>query len=820
MFIDAILPIPVPKLLTYRVPTQYIKYITQGSRILVPLGVKRITTGLVASIHSQQPAHPTKEIIDILDEKPIVHPIQLKFFTWLSHYYLCTMGEVMLAALPNGLRLSSQSRIQLHPTADIAATPLSEKAKRLIAALQCRPDLTYTEATTVLGQKHIHPLIKSLLHQKLILLFEKVKEKYVPKKVKYVRLHTRHIQHAHNIKETIETLAHNKKQLDVLLQYLSKVPLQEPCSPETHSIEKKVLIQTGISPSALQTLIKKQVLVEDTFVVSRFAQQPSQAQVLPTLSQAQSEALAAIIQQFEEKETVLLHGVTASGKTEVYMHLIEPILARGGQILYLLPEIALTTQMVKRLQAIFGNKVGVYHSKYTDNERVEVWNNVLQGQCNFILGTRSAIFLPFNQLRLVIIDEEHETAYKQFDAMPRYHARDAALALAHHHHAKVVLGSATPAIESFYNAQNGKYGLVKLQERFGKTALPEVILTDLRIARAQKTLHEDFTKVLLEALHQTLVRQEQAIIFQNRRGYASYIMCAHCASVCMCTQCAVSLTYHQSRNHLRCHYCGYQAQVPPHCPTCGSGQLKNVGFGTEKLEETLQLFFPEKSVQRMDLDTTRGKHSYEKLITALEQRDIDILVGTQMLTKGLDFSQVALVGILDIDRLLYFPDFRANERCFQLLTQVSGRAGRREKQGQVIIQTTNPRHPILQETLRHDYAHMYARELKERQQFLYPPYVRLIKITLKHEREDWVGDAAHALAKRLQQRLEQGVSDPQTPLIPKIKRQYFKDIWVKIKKKSAAHLTCTKRVITQESRYVLNDKRFKQVGIIFDVDPI
>jgi primosomal protein N' (replication factor Y) len=512
--------------------------------------------------------------------------------------------------------------------------------------------------------------------------------------------------------------------------------------------------------------------------------------------------------------------VTASGKTEVYTQLIQEVLQGGGQVLYLLPEIALTTQMVKRLKIIFGNQVGVYHSRYSDNERVEVWNSVLQGECSFVLGTRSAIFLPFDHLSLIIVDEEHESSYKQFDAMPRYHARDAALVLAQYHHAKVLLGSATPSIESYYNAQNGKYGFVALQERFGKAALPEIILSNVRIERAKKALREDFTQVLLEALQQTLDQQEQAIIFQNRRGYAPYITCEACAWVPMCTQCAVSLTYHQFNNNLRCHYCGYNIKVPPACHICDSHRLKTIGFGTEKLEETLQLFFPEKKIQRMDLDTTRGKYSYDKLIEALEQGSTDILVGTQMLTKGLDFGQVSLVGVLDVDRLLYFPDFRASERCFQLLTQVSGRAGRREKQGKVIIQTNNPQHPVLKDVVRHDYEQMYHRELGERKQFLYPPYARLVKITLKHTDKNLVGAAASMLAHGLRKQLENGVLGPQTPLITKVKNQYLMDVWVKIKKDTEKRLLFTKQVITQEGRRVLLDKTFKQVKVLFDVDPI
>jgi primosomal protein N' (replication factor Y) len=819
-FADVILPIPLPKLLTYLVPEAFIARIARGSRVLVPLGTQKVLTGLVEQIHTKLPDYLTREIIDVLDEAPIINPIQLRFFHWLAAYYLCTIGEVMLAALPNGFRLSSQSKIQLHPEVDLSAANFSKQELRLVAALARRTELTYVAAAAAVGQKNIYYLIKSLLRKQAILLFEEVKDKYTPKKAKRVRLSQVYTQSQTALQDLFGALEQRSKQFDVLLKYVSLVPIHQAPKLEDYFVDKKEFTQTGISSAALQTLINKQIFVEEEVIISRFGQTNSAVQSFPSLSQAQKEALDTIHQQFQDKDTVLLHGVTASGKTEVYMQLIQEILQGGGQVLYLLPEIALTTQMVKRMKRTFGDQVGVYHSRYSDNERVEVWNSVLQGTCSFVVGTRSAIFLPFDHLSLIIVDEEHETSYKQSDVMPRYHARDAALVLAQQHHAKVLLGSATPSLESYYNAQNGKYGFVVLQERFGQAALPAIVLANVRVERERKTLREDFTKVLLEALKQTLDQQEQVIIFQNRRGYAPYIVCEACAWVPMCIQCAVSLTYHQYNNNLRCHYCGYNSKVPPTCHICDSHQLRNVGFGTEKLEETLQLFFPEKKVQRMDLDTTRGKYSYDKLIEALEQGSTDILVGTQMLTKGLDFGQVSLVGVLDVDRLLYFPDFRANERCFQLLTQVSGRAGRREKQGKVIIQTSNPQHPILKDIVQHDYERMYRRELIERKQFLYPPYVRLIRITLKHIDKDLVGAAANMLANGLRKQLGSVLLGPQTPLITKVKHQYLMDIWVKIKKDTEKGLLFTKQVVTQEGRQIVHNKNFKQVQVLFDVDPI
>lgn len=817
-FVDIILPIPLSTPLTYRIPAPLTKLLARGTRVLVPLGKKKIVTGIVAQIHIKSPSYPTKVIVDVLDPVPLIKPVQLTYFHWLAAYYMCTIGEVVRAALPNGLQLSSQSQIRLHPQADLTSLHFSHQELQLIALLQQRTSLTYAEAAAAMKQKSVHDLVNALLSKKVILLFEEVREKYTPKKVKIVSLHASYIRDKLALQDLFRVLERNNKQLEVLHKYLSLVSAHHVAQQKDYNVAKKALIQTGISPSSLQTLLKKGILVEQVVIVSRLHRMSPTNQPLPTLSQAQSLALVAIRHQFRDKDTVLLHGVTASGKTEVYIRLIQETLQGGGQVLYLLPEILLTTQMVKRLQKIFGDRVNVYHSRYADNERVEVWTRVAQGTCAFVLGTRSALFLPFDHLRLIIVDEEHETSYKQCDSVPRYHARDVAIILAQHHHAKVLLGSATPSIESYYNAQCGRYGLVTLQERFGQSVAPKIILTDVRIARQQKALHEDFTKVLLEALQATLDRQEQAIIFQNRRGYASYIICKNCAWVPMCKQCAVSLTYHQYSNALHCHYCGYTSKVPPICDVCAMSQLSNVGSGTEKLEETLQFFFLEKHIQRMDLDTTRGKYSYENIIASLEAGHIDILVGTQMLTKGLDFDRVSLVGVLDIDRLLYFPDFRAGERCFQLLTQVSGRSGRRVQQGSVIIQTNNTHHPVLQDLVKNDYERMYRRELQERKQFRYPPYVRLVRITLRHTDSHLVYAAATRLADRLRIRLTQGVLGPQSPLIAKLKQQYVMDIWVKIKKDAAERLVATKRMIAQESRWVL--KKFKKVSIVFDVDPM
>lgn len=821
LFARIILPIPVPKLFTYGIPAHLIEPISEGSRVIVPFGKAKILTGVVEKIHNTPPqAYEAKYILDVLDDTPTVNTTQLAFFRWLANYYLCTLGEVVKVALPTGLKLNSQSKIQLHPAFNKeAAHNFSPKETMLLHALQKRSELTYNEAANVVAQKNIHHLLKSLLRKQAVLLFEKLKEKYRPKKIKSVRLNTVYTKTPTAFQALLEQLERKAKQLDVLLKYIEQVPLHKANHPEDYYLNKSVLTQAGISSSSLHTLIKKEIFIEEERIVSRFDYFHQEENYAIELSPTQSKASQAIHQQFLEKDTVLFHGVTGSGKTEVYIQLIQGVLESGGQVLYLLPEIALTTQIVRRLRKIFGNQMAVYHSKYADNERVEVWNGVLEDKFPLIVGVRSSIFLPFANLQLIIADEEHEIAYKQFEPAPRYHARDAALVLAKYHQAKVLLGSATPSIESYYHAQQGKYGFVKLTERFGQVELPAIILANLRIERQRKTLQGDFSAVLLDELRCVLAHKEQAIIFQNRRGYAPYVTCEACTWIPTCAQCAVSLTYHQLNHYLSCHYCGYRIKPPSLCHVCGSHRLKEVGFGTEKLEEALQLCFPLARIQRMDLDTTRSKYSYERIIEQFEQGSIDLLVGTQMVTKGLDFSKVSLVGVLDVDRMIYFPEFRASERCFQLLTQVSGRAGRRDKQGKVIIQTLNPHQAILKKIVQHDYESMYQRELAERKQFRYPPYVRLIKLTLKHTDQELVTKAGEVLAKHLRRQLGKLVLGPQAPVIPKLRNQYLIDIWTKIKR-DAGKLAATKEIITKASSALLVERAFKQTQIIVDIDPM
>ena len=816
-FVDLILPLAIPKLLTYEVPPFFTGLINQGSRVIVPLGKKKILTGIINNIHHTAPSYPTKLIIDVLGEVPIITPIQLTFFHWLAQYYMCTLGEIIHTALPSGFKLSSQSKIQLHPALDWTSTNFSDQELLIINRLQKGNTLVYSQLPK---QPNTYQVIKGLIDKKAVLIFEELQEKYHPKKEKRLSLDKQYIEHPADLQALFAQLKGKNKQVDVLLQYMALSPIAPSKHLEDYFINKAHLLGTGIAPNALSALIKQNIFIEKQVIVSRLASIGAAQEISLTLSPAQDKALVAINKQFESKDTVLLYGITGSGKTEIYTQLIQEALKKGEQVLYLLPEIGLATQIVKRLKKTFGHQMGVYHSKYASNERVEIWHSLLQEEVSLVIGVRSAVFLPFSNLGLIIVDEEHELAYKQFDPIPRYHARDAALMLAKYHEAKVLLGSATPAMETYYNAQAGKYGFVRLAERFNQTPLPNILFANVRIEQQQKKLQGEFTHTLLHAVQQTLDQQEQVIIFQNRRGYAPYLLCQDCAWVPTCQQCSVSLTYHQFNDYLVCHYCGYRTRIPPICNICGSPQINNIGFGTEKLEETLQQFFPDKHVQRMDLDTTRKKHSYENIIEALEQGQTDILVGTQMITKGLDFGQVSLVGVMDVDKHLYFPDFRANERCFQLITQVSGRSGRREKQGQVIIQTANPNHPILQDIWQHDYESMYYRELVERQNFLYPPYVRLLKITWQYTDLNLVKAAAKELADALSAYVgKQLVLGPQAPLIAKVKNQYRIDIWVKFQKDTANCLSSTKATIQEMAKALLSKKAFRKMRLIFDVDP-
>jgi primosomal protein N' (replication factor Y) len=679
--------------------------------------------------------------------------------------------------------------------------------------------LEYSQIASLLEVKYLYSILKSLVAKEAIILYEQVRDSYKPKTEKRIRL-TAASKDSQSLESLFELLSTKPKQEAILLRYLQEVPILSNPDSNNIGISKIKLVSDGLSESSLNTLIKRGVLEEFEIVLSRFVDEIAQPTSVIHLSEEQQQAFNEIIAGFKERDTLLFHGITGSGKTEIYIHLIKQALDGGAQVLYLLPEIALTTQVVQRLKKVFGSDMGIYHSRFSDNERVEVWNGILQGKFKFVVGVRSAIFLPFDNLGLIIVDEEHDASYKQQEPAPRYHSRDVALVLSQLHHGKVILGSATPSLESFYLARQNKYGYVRLDKRFGEAQLPSVILADLSDARKRKTIKGEFTQVLLSNIEETLSRKEQVIIFQNRRGYSPTIDCEVCGWVPKCINCAVSLTFHQFRNAIVCHYCGYKEPPPEKCPVCSSVRLKTAGYGTEKLEEELALYFPDSVVQRMDLDTTRSKSGYENILEEFENGKTNILVGTQMVTKGLDFDRVSMVGIFNADRMIHFPDFRSYERAYQLITQVSGRAGRRDKPGLVVIQTTNPKHPLLQTVLQHDEEGFYQEQLSDRRAHLYPPYSRLIEVTVKHTDKKVAKSAAQELFTSISDSLPLlKVLGPGEPMIAKIRNQFLMNILIKIPRGSAG-LSDTKATLLLRAQQITKDKAYRNLRVIIDVDPV
>ncbi len=820
-FAEVILPVPIPKLFTYRVPREMNALIQVGARVIVQFGKRKVLTAVVAEIHSKPPRdYRAKYILELLDETPLISPYQIQLFQWMADYYMCYIGEVLNVALPSGLKISSQSKVQLRPELEWLGDELTEKEEKLVQALKETHSLSYEEASQVIEVKNIYNIIKSLIEKQVVLVYEEIRERYQPKTVKKVRLTSAYLTKP-DLDKLSKKLEKHPKQLDILFFYLRHVPVFKDWTLNEQGIEKSFFSQNEhVSNSSLKTLIKNEIFEEFEITVSRFAEYEGLTDYQLKLSPTQQAASEQIMQLFTEKDVVLLHGVTGSGKTEIYIDLIQKVLESGSQVLYLLPEIALTTQIVSRLKVIFGNYMGVYHSKFSDNERVEVWQGVVSGKFNFVVGVRSSIFLPFDNLGLIIVDEEHETSYKQFDPAPRYHARDMALVLARLQHCKVLLGSATPSTESYYHAKNDKYGLVEIFERYGQATLPRIELVDLRAERQAKTLKGHFSAALLQEMQKSLEVDEQVILFQNRRGYSPYMTCRECAWIPKCQNCDVSLTFHMGVNELRCHYCGHQEEPPRKCTTCGSTRIETVGLGTEKIEDDLKLLLPDAKVQRMDLDTTRQKNSYQRILQDFEQHKIDILVGTQMVSKGLDFDKVNLVGIFDADRMLNFPDFRAHERAFQIMTQVSGRAGRKGKKGKVMIQTADTGQSILQKVILNDYPSFYLTEIEDRAYFFYPPFTRIIRLTTKHLDKYTSQDAAHLLQEKLVAKLGKArVLGPEPPLIHRIRNKYLYNILIKIERENI-DLRAVKGFIQAQVDEVITDRSFRKVQVVVDVDPV
>jgi len=812
-FIDVIIPVPLQKLFTYSITKAEANFIKAGMRVSVPFGKSKIYTGIVYNIHNNAPsAYKAKDIQQILDDVPIVNDIQLKLWRWIASYYMCTLGDVMRAALPSAFILESETIIKKNSIKTLDESTLKDDEFLVYEALHHQSSLKIHDISNILDKKNVLSVIKRLIEKEAISVEEEVYEKYKPKLVRYVKL-LANFSFENALQNLLEELSRAPKQRDVVMTLFSiSAKTKKPVKVSDLSVE------SGASISIIKALIDKEILEEYHIQKDRIEYSGEETEVSKRLNNYQKKALTEIKASFENQNVTLLHGVTSSGKTEVYVKLIEDVLSEGKQVLYLLPEIALTTQLVTRLQNYFGEQVAVFHSKYSTHERVEVWNNVLQksAKAKVVLGARSSIFLPFCNLGLIIIDEEHEQSFKQFDPAPRYHARDTAVVLAHMHQAKTLLGSATPSLESYFNAQLNKYGFVEITKRYNNVLMPDIELVDIKDKLKKKRMKGHFSDRLIEEMTETLRGGYQIILFQNRRGFSPIVECNTCGHAPQCPNCDVSLTYHQYRNQLRCHYCGYNSAMKQNCEACGSQDIDSKGFGTEQIEEEVKLLFPDYKVARMDLDTTRGKYGYEKIITALEQQEIDILVGTQMLTKGLDFRHVKLVGIMNADNMLNFPDFRAHERSFQLMLQVSGRAGRTEARGKVLIQTYNPHHNILQQVSANNYIDMFKEQMDDRYNFKYPPVYKQIKITLKHKDYNKVETASIWLAKSLRQVFKDNVLGPESPPIARIRNQFHKNILVKIPKQQS--LAKTKEAIIKINNSFFSVKDFRAVRVILNVD--
>lgn len=782
-FADILLPLPLPTTFTYCVPRELEGQLGFGQRVVVPFGNNKLYSGLVIEVHTRVPqfAH-VKYIQDIIDTQPVITDLQWQLWDWIAHYYMATRGEVMAAALPSGLKLAGETKIVLHPLFNGDLSLLNEREVRVVEALTYRDKLSVSEIAKITEVQKVFPVIKNLVEKQVILTEEEIKRVYVPKKETFIVLTPQYQASQSDLLELISALP--EKQSNLILAFLMLFEKEK-----IGGVPRQLLLETaGVSSSPLQTLIKKGVLMQEEREVSRLPQVEAERTVADIqLSPLQQQKLDEIKESWKHFSVVLLHGITGSGKTELYIKLMDEVLAQGKQVLYLLPEIALTTQIVERLRTYFGERVGVYHSRFNEQERVEIWNRVLsEGPDRFdlVLGARSSLLLPFRDLGLIVVDEEHDASYRQMDPAPRYHARDAAVMYAHFHQAKVLLGSATPSLESYYNVQIGKYGLVELLERYAESQLPEIWIQNMVLAKKQNQVEGVLSHFLIDLIREALEKKEQIILFQNRRGYSVRMLCNSCTTMPTCKYCDVTLTYHKKANLLKCHYCGYAIPVPESCPTCGSHDVEMKGFGTQLVEEQLQTLFPDATVARMDLDTTRNKNSYQRMIGEFERGAIDILVGTQMVTKGLDFDRVSLVGVLDADHLLSYPDFRAFERAFQTLSQVSGRAGRKEVPGKVVVQTHQPKHKALSYVVGNQYVEMYQQQIKERAEFKYPPIYRLIKITLKHANQELVDKGAAFLASLVRQQF-QGVLGPESPLVSKIQNLHLKDIYIKMNKDGA-----------------------------------
>ncbi|MBQ8521032.1 MAG: primosomal protein N' [Bacteroides sp.] len=816
-YVDVIVPLPIASQYTYSLPSELEENVREGCRVVVSFGRKKFYTAIVTKVHYAAPeGYETKDIEEVLDASPVILPRQLQFWEWLASYYLCTLGDVYKAAMPSGMKLESETMVEYNEAFE-AEAPLPEKEQRILDLLSTEHEQCVTQLEKASGMKHLLPVVKSLLDKGAIFVKEELKRNYKPRTEARVRLADRKMTEE-RLHALFDELGRAKKQLALLMVYVELSGWLGNGSTLKEVSKKRLLEKAAASLAVFNGLVEKGIFEVYYQEIGRLDKSAAATVEVSTLNEAQQRAFNGVMNSFVQKNVCLLHGVTSSGKTEIYIHLIQEVLKAGKQVLYLLPEIALTTQITERLKRVFGCRLGVYHSKFPDAERVEIWQKQLgDAPYDIILGVRSSVFLPFRQLGLVIVDEEHENTYKQQDPAPRYHARSSAIMLASMYKAKVLLGTATPSVESYFNAAEGKYALVELKERYKDIRLPHIEVVDIKELAHQKRMKGPFLPRLVEEIRRALDRKEQVILFQNRRGFAPMIECHTCGWVPKCKNCDVSLTYHKELNQLTCHYCGYTEQVPRSCPACEGTELTHRGFGTERIEDDIKLLFPEARIARMDLDTTRTRAAYERIIADFEGGKTDILIGTQMVSKGLDFDHVSVVGILNADTMLNYPDFRSYERAFQLMAQVAGRAGRKNKQGLVVLQTKSPELPVIRQVVENDFEQMYYDQLAERQLFRYPPYHRLIYVYLKHRKEDTLNLAADLMAAQLRAALGERVLGPDKPPVARIQTLFIKKIMIKVEQE--ASMKKVRDYLLSVQRIIVEDERFRSLIVYYDVDP-
>ncbi len=811
-FADIIVPLNLPQTLTYGVPEALQGTLQAGMRVEVSLGRNKQYAGIIDRLHDNKPDNYTvKPIKNVLDEHPVVNEIQLTFWRWVCQYYMAAPGEVMQAALPAHLKLMAETSLIWNAEPDVLYE-WSEAAQEAVAALEQRKEISLSDLRAIVGLRHFAQVLNELLEQQVVLINDSLEPSYAPKKEKIVTLAPEYGNEQALIK-LFDTLSRAPKQLELLMAYTE-------LSVKHGFVRRQDLVErTGTTAAQVKALADKGIFIledKDTDRLQYTGKQPTN-EILFT--PAQQEAYAKLGMGLEEKNVVLLHGVTGSGKTQLYVRKIKECIASGRQAIFLLPEIALTTQLVSRLMAYFGEDMGVYHSRFSNNERVEIWEKVRKGGYKLVIGPRSALWLPYSDVGLIVADEEHDGSYKQKDPAPRFHARDAAIYLAGLHGAKVILGSATPSIESLYNVQHNKYAYVALKERYLGVEMPVIQLVSLQTVDTGTNGSKMITPMLQQAIIEALQQKRQVILFQNRRGYAPFQVCMVCGFVPQCKNCAVSLTYHKSTDKMHCHYCGMKASVLHTCPQCGSNKLTSKSYGTEKIEEEIKQIFPEARVERMDVDSMRGKKSMSELLTRIDARKVDILVGTQMVVKGLDFAGVALVGILNADSLLSFPDFRVNERAFQLMEQVSGRAGRTDGAGKVILQAYNLKHPVLEWVQAHDVHTFYSNEIQYRQFFWYPPFSRLIKIIFRHVDENNAIKGADLMATALAGVDGVIVQGPGPAIIARVRNMYIREIWVKCPRDGKT-IDNVKAFLKAQKQYITGQRGLTNLQIVFDVDPV